>query len=74
MAQRSAENAGKAEQSGIAAGQAIRPAIGADQFALDTKCGGLQGNEMNVFEGGAVNGPAKHLAYPSRIPQENPVS
>jgi len=55
MPKRSTEHAREAEQSCIAAGQAIRAAIGADQFALNTKRGGLKRYEMNVLKRRAVN-------------------
>src|SRR6202034_831509 len=60
VAQRSTENTRKAEQRRVAAGEAIRTAVGADQFALDAKSGGLQRNEMYVLESSAVNGLTKH--------------
>jgi len=60
MAQGSAENAGKTEQRGIAASQAIGPAIGGDQFTLDAKGSRLKGNEMNVLERSAIDRLAKH--------------
>jgi hypothetical protein len=60
MAQRPAQNAREAEQGRIATGEAKGPAIGADQFALDAKRGGLKRNEIYVFERGAVNSLAKH--------------
>src|SRR5580658_281754 len=69
VAQRSAENTREAQQSGIAAGQAIGSAVGADQFALNTKRGRLKGNEMNVLESSAVNRLAKHDRLP-RQPRE----
>ncbi len=55
VAQRSTEHAREAEQSGIAAGQAIWAAISANQFALNAKCGGLKRDEMNVLKRRAVN-------------------
>src|ERR1700677_3221438 len=59
VAQCSTQDAREAEQRRVAAGEAIRTAVGADQFALDTKRGGLQRNEMYVLESSAVNGLAK---------------
>jgi hypothetical protein len=56
----SAEDTGKTEQRGISAGQAIRPVIGGDQFALDAECCGLKRDEVNVLESSAINRLAKH--------------
>ena len=56
----SAEDTGKTEQRGISAGQAIRPVIGGDQFALDAERGRLKRNEVNVLERRAINRLAKH--------------
>jgi hypothetical protein len=74
VAQSSAQHPGEAEQRGIAAREAIRPAIGADQFALDAKRSGLKRNEMNVLESSAVNGLTEHACVSLRSPQENLVS
>ena len=50
VAQRSAEHARKSEQGMAAASQAIGLAVGADQLTLDTKCGGLQRDKIDVLE------------------------
>src|SRR5208337_3560 len=60
IAQTSTQNARETEQRHVAASQAVRSAIGTDQFALNAKCGGLQRKEMNILERGAVNRFAKH--------------
>ena len=60
LAKRSAQNSGEAEQGIVSASQAIRCATGTDQFALDAKCSGLKRDEINVFEGSAINRLAKH--------------
>jgi hypothetical protein len=66
LAQRSPEYPGETQERRISAGQAIRTAIGADQFALDAERGGLKGNEMNVLEGAAINRLAEHACLSSR--------
>jgi hypothetical protein len=45
--------------------------IGADQFALHAKCGGLQRNKIYVLERGAVGRLAKHKSrpYSGRVPR-----
>src|SRR5260370_35053282 len=56
----SAQNSGEAERRIASAGEAVRSAAGTDQFALDTKRGGLERHEVNVFETGAINLRPKH--------------
>jgi hypothetical protein len=56
--QRPTQNARETQQRRVAASQAVRSAIRTDQFALNAKRGGLKRNEMNILEGGAVNGLA----------------
>jgi hypothetical protein len=67
LPQRAAENAGEAEQGLISAGQAIGPAVIADQLALDAERSGLEWDEIEFFEGRAVHRSTKHecrvLAY-----------
>ena len=48
------------------AGQTVGLAVGTDQLALNAKCGGLQGDKIDVFEHVAVQGLAKHCL---RIPR-----
>ena len=48
--QRSAQHARKAQQGMASARQAIGLAVGADQLALDAKCGGLQRDKINVLK------------------------
>ena len=67
VAQRAAQHAGKAQQRCVSAGETIRAAIGADQFALDAERRGLQRNEMNVFESGAINRLTKHDCESSQL-------
>ncbi len=43
-----------------AASQAVGPAVGADQLALDAKRGGLQRNKVNVLESTAIDRLTKH--------------
>ncbi len=69
LAKGSPQNAGKAEQRRVAAGEAIRAAVGADQFALDAKRCRLERDEINVLESRAINRLAKH-DYLSRHYQE----
>jgi hypothetical protein len=60
MAEGSAEDAGKTEQRGISAGQAVGPVIGGNQFALDAERCGLKRNKVNVLESSAIDRLAKH--------------
>ncbi len=60
VAKGSAEHSRKTDQRRVAAREAIRPAVGADQFALDAKCSRLKRDEINVLECGAVDRLAKH--------------
>ena len=60
MTKGSAQNSGEAEQRIASAGEAVRSVAGTDQFALDAKCSGLKRDEINVFEGSAINRLAKH--------------
>src|SRR5712671_4531713 len=64
LTKRTAQNTGQAEQRWIAASQTVRTAICADQLALNAKCRGLKGNEINVFEGIPINCFTKHQCDP----------
>ena len=60
IAQGSAQDARKAQERSVAAGEANRAAVGADQFALNAKRRGIERNEMNVFKLGAINSFTEH--------------
>jgi hypothetical protein len=66
IAQGSAQNPRETQERRISAGQAIGTTICADQFALNAERRGLQGNEMNVLERGAINRLTKHECISSR--------
>src|ERR1041385_337954 len=57
---RAAEDPGQPEQCMAAACQAIGLAVGTDQLTLNTECGGLQRDKINVLKCRTIHSLAKH--------------
>src|SRR5581483_1116349 len=67
--QRTTEHAGEPHDGEASAGQAVRLIVRADQLTLNTECGGLQRDKIDVLESSSVHSLAKHdceSSLPSR--------
>jgi len=71
MTKGSAQNSGEAEQRIASAGETVRSVAGTDQFALDTKRGGLERHKIYVFESGAINRRTKHECLSRELKRED---
>jgi hypothetical protein len=71
LPQRATQDTGETEKGLISAGQAVGPAVIANQFTLNAKRGRLERNEVEFFERVTINRLTKHECVSSPITREH---